>query len=154
MTATKSLLALALAGGLLGCTASGPHLGADGSFHPDATAGIAGYTGQGDGGEGSPSPTIAFHADTGPQRLTRQVRPRDPHCVPADGITADRSEIKPAGISRRPLLLPSQHLPWRSKIDCRIDTRPRLCGCQLVAVQSSTLFKGYANGLHVMFTWK
>jgi hypothetical protein len=53
MKATKSLLALALAGGLLGCTAGGtPHLGADGSLHPDATAGIAGYTGQGDGGQG------------------------------------------------------------------------------------------------------
>jgi hypothetical protein len=53
MIATKSLLALALAGGLLGCTADGiPHLGADGSFHPDATAGIAAYTGQGDGGQG------------------------------------------------------------------------------------------------------
>jgi hypothetical protein len=52
MTATKLLLALTLAGGLLGCTANGPHLGADGSFHPDGTAGIAGYTGQGDGGQG------------------------------------------------------------------------------------------------------
>jgi hypothetical protein len=53
MTATKALWVLALAGGLLGCTTGGtPHLGADGSFHPDATARIAGFTGQGDSGEG------------------------------------------------------------------------------------------------------
>jgi hypothetical protein len=53
MTATKLLLALALAGGLVGCTAGGgPHLGGDGSVHPDGTAGIADYTGQGESGEG------------------------------------------------------------------------------------------------------
>ena len=53
MIAMKLLPALALAAGLLGCTADGtPHLGADGSFHPDGTAAIADYTGQGDSGEG------------------------------------------------------------------------------------------------------
>ena len=45
------------AGTLIGCTAgTGSNgslgLGPDGSFHPDGTAGIAGYTGQGHGGEG------------------------------------------------------------------------------------------------------
>jgi hypothetical protein len=41
---------LAFASALLGCAKIG--LGPDGSFHPDATAGIADYTGQGDSGEG------------------------------------------------------------------------------------------------------
>jgi hypothetical protein len=57
MTATRFLLVAMIVSGLLGCTTGeksggGLHLGADGSFHPDGTAGIANYTGQGDSGEG------------------------------------------------------------------------------------------------------
>jgi hypothetical protein len=49
----KALSILACAAILAGCSSNGPlHLGSDGSFHPDGTAGIADYTGQGDGGEG------------------------------------------------------------------------------------------------------
>jgi hypothetical protein len=53
----KALWILIFAGTLVGCTAGAGSnrslgLGPDGSFHPDRTAGIAGYTGQGDGGEG------------------------------------------------------------------------------------------------------
>lgn len=51
----KALWILICAGALVGCTAGSNGslgLGPDGSFHPDGTAGIAGYTGQGHGGEG------------------------------------------------------------------------------------------------------
>lgn len=42
-----------LASPLVGCsTGSGLGLGSDGSFHPDATAPISDYTGQGHDGEG------------------------------------------------------------------------------------------------------
>jgi hypothetical protein len=51
----KALWALICFGTLVGC-ATGSNgslsLGRDGSFHPDATARIAGFTGQGDGAEG------------------------------------------------------------------------------------------------------
>ena len=45
---TKSICLLILAGTLAGCAG----FGSDGSVHPDGTAGIAGYTGQGRDGEG------------------------------------------------------------------------------------------------------
>jgi hypothetical protein len=52
----KTFWALTCLGSLLGCTGVGSNgsvgLGPDGSIHPDATASIAGYTGQGHGGEG------------------------------------------------------------------------------------------------------
>ena len=48
--AARLLCALAIASTLPGCSNGG--LGPDGSFHPDATAGIADYTGQGDSAEG------------------------------------------------------------------------------------------------------
>jgi hypothetical protein len=52
-----SLWALLLCGALPGCVAGNNsngamHWGADGSIHPDFTAGIADYTGQGHAGEG------------------------------------------------------------------------------------------------------
>lgn len=57
LRAAKALWILICAGTLGGCTAGAGSngslgLGRDGSFHPDGTASIAGYTGQGDGGEG------------------------------------------------------------------------------------------------------
>ncbi len=46
----RQLWILAVVGPLLGCSNLG--IGSDGSFHPDATANFANYTGQGDGGTG------------------------------------------------------------------------------------------------------
>jgi hypothetical protein len=46
---------VAVAGTLAGCAASPPGalgFGSDGSLHPDATAGLANYTGQGEDGQG------------------------------------------------------------------------------------------------------
>jgi hypothetical protein len=75
----QALSVLIFAGGVLGCTpGAGSNgtvgLGPDGSVHPDATAGFADYSGQGDdgmgwagnsSGEGGPSaelPTVNDHA--------------------------------------------------------------------------------------------
>jgi hypothetical protein len=54
---TKPLAILICAGILLGCAAGAGsngslRVGQDGSVHPDGTGSIAGYTGQGDGGQG------------------------------------------------------------------------------------------------------
>jgi hypothetical protein len=57
MNVIKSLRILLLGSTLVGCTSGVPsggglHLSADGSIHPDATARIANYTGQGSFAEG------------------------------------------------------------------------------------------------------
>jgi hypothetical protein len=55
LRAAKPLWVLICTGALLGCAAGSNGslgLGRDGSFHPDATASIAGYTGQGEDGTG------------------------------------------------------------------------------------------------------
>ncbi len=49
MNVIRLLWTMALAGALAGC---GAGFGRDGSVHPDITAGVADYTGQGDNGEG------------------------------------------------------------------------------------------------------
>jgi predicted small secreted protein len=71
-----ALWVLICAGTLSGCSNGSMGLGPDGSFHPDGTAGIAAYTGQGEGGEGwagdssgegGPSAELPTHGDLSPR---------------------------------------------------------------------------------------